>query len=190
MCLAASRFRLRPAVPADVDRVQRAGLSADSLWIGVPHPCPPARARQVVDELGKDWDGDFGLGRFVSPLTTDEICGLVCVLRRAPATVEVSYGIAPDQRGHGLATAVLAEVTGYILGQAHWATRVEVVIAPTNRASLRVAAKAGCVRDGRRRGTVPGTGLVYNDIVLARDSNGAMPAARAEGELSDSGRRR
>jgi len=173
LCPATSWFRLRSAVPADIDRVQRAGLSADSRWIGVPHPCPGARARHVVDELGKGWDGDFGLGRFVSPPTSDEIHGLVCVLRRTPSTVEVSYGIAPDQRGRGLATAVLAEVTGYILDQTDWASRVEVVIAPINQASLRVAAKAGFVREGRRRGTVTGSGVVYNDIVLARGSNGA-----------------
>ncbi|HEY8787767.1 MAG TPA: GNAT family N-acetyltransferase [Actinopolymorphaceae bacterium] len=190
MCLAASRFRLRPAVPADVDRVQRAGLSADSLWIGVPHPCPPARARQVVDELGKDWDGDFGLGRFVSPLTTDEIHGLVCVLRRTPSTVEVSYGIAPDHRRRGLATAVLAEVTGYILDQTDWASRVEVVIAPTNQASLRVAAKAGFARDGHRRGTAPGNDVVYNDMVLARGPVVPMLAALVGARTNGSGRRR
>jgi len=170
MRIAGAGFRLRPAEPADVERVRQAGLSPDSLWAGVPHPCPPARARRVVDELGKGWDGDFGLGRFVSPPDSNEIHGLVCVLRRTSTTVEVSYGIAPDQRGQGLATAVVDEVTRFILVHSGWATRVEVVVAPTNDASLRVAAKAGFVRDGRRRGSVPGTGAVYNDIVLVRES--------------------
>lgn len=183
MCLATSWFRLRSAVPADVERVERAGLSAGSLWIGVPHPCPPARARTVVDELGRGWDGDFGLGRLVSPLDTDDIHGLVCVSRRTPTTVEVSYGIAPEQRGHGLATAVLAEVTAYVLGRPAWASRVEVVVAPTNHASLRVAAKVGFVHDGRRQGTVPGTGVVYNDIVLARESRGADVSGRARSAI-------
>ena len=117
----------------------------------------------------------------MSPPTSDEIHGLVCVLRRTPASVEVSYGIAPDQRGRGLATAVLAEVTAYILDQTDWARRVEVVIAPINQASLRVAAKAGFVRDGRRRGTVPGSGVVYNDIVLARGSNDADASGPGRG---------
>lgn len=178
MCLATSEFRLRPAVSADVERVERAGRSPDSRWVGVSHPCPPGRARQVVDELGKGWGGDFGLGRFVSPLDTDEIHGLVSVSRRTPRTVEVSYGIAPDQRGRGLATAVLAEVTAHVLAQSGWASRVEVVIAPTNYASLRVAAKAGFVYDGRREGAVPGTGVVYNDIVLVRELDDADPCGQ------------
>jgi len=153
---------------ADVVRVRCAGLVSDSLWVGVPHPCQPARARRVVSELSKGWDGSFGLGRFVSPPESDEIHGLVCAVRRTPSTVEISYGIAPDQRGRGLATAVLDEVARYVLEQTGWATRVEIVIAPANGASLRVAAKAGFVRDGHRRGTMPGTGAVYNGVVLAR----------------------
>ena len=122
---------------------------------------PAGAARRVVSELSKGWDGSFGLGRFVSPPESDEIHGLVCAVRRTPSTVEISYGIAPDQRGRGLATAVLDEVARYVLEQTGWATRVEIVIAPANEASLRVAAKAGFVRDGHRRGTMPGTGAVY-----------------------------
>jgi len=111
-----------------------------------------------------------GLGRLVSPLATDEILGLVGVHRSSPTTVEVAYGVATDQRGPGLATAVRTEVTNYLLTQSEaGAVRVEVVIAPMNHACLRVAAKAGFAEDGDRHGTVPGTGVVYNDILLARE---------------------
>lgn len=53
---------------------------------------------------------------------------------------EVGYGLVPPARGHGLAT----EALGALLARADAAgVRVRASIAPTNTASLRVAAKAG-----------------------------------------------
>lgn len=54
--------------------------------------------------------------------------------------VEVGYGLVPAARGQGLAT----EAIGALLARADAAgVRVRASIAPTNAASLRVAAKAG-----------------------------------------------
>ncbi len=56
------------------------------------------------------------------------------------AEVEVGYGLVPAARGQGLAT----EAIGALLARADAAgVRVRASIAPTNAASLRVAAKAG-----------------------------------------------
>ncbi|MBS4752826.1 GNAT family N-acetyltransferase [Nocardioides sp. zg-ZUI104] len=53
---------------------------------------------------------------------------------------EVGYGLVPQARGYGMATEALLALMGPVDAQG---VRVRAGVAPTNRAGMRVAAKAG-----------------------------------------------
>ncbi|MEQ4204335.1 GNAT family protein, partial [Actinopolymorpha sp. B9G3] len=136
--------------------------------LGVPNPCPPERAEQVLAEFARGWEGSFGLARFVVEHDTDEIIGLVSLTRHAPSCVEVCYGVAPESRGRGLATTILQLITDRILHVDRLADRIEAVIDPKNAVSVRVATKAGFTYEGVRRSVIPATGQTCEDLLYVR----------------------
>lgn len=62
-------------------------------------------------------------------------------------SVEIGYGIAEENRGHGYATEAVDAVTAWAL-QHPGVCRVEAETEPTNRASQRVLEKCGFVPSG------------------------------------------
>lgn len=160
-------WKLRRASTADVDSIQRHGDHPDSRWLGVPSPCPRDRAEEVVRELGRGWAGAFGLGRLVVAKDGGEIIGLVSMQRHTASCIEICYGVAPAWRCRGLATDLLRGLTNHVEVE-QWATRVELVIDPSNTASHRVAAKAGFHLEGTRQGVVEGTGVPFEDLVFVK----------------------
>lgn len=176
LCVGNERFRLRQGRPSDFDAIMQHGEHPESLWLGVPHPCPPERAEKVLAEFARGWEGDFGLTRLVVDHHTDEIIGLVSLARHSSSCVEVSYGVAPGCRGSGLATSILRLVTDRVLRLDCLATRIEAVIDPTNLASIRVVTKVGYAYEGHRRSVVPATGQVCDDLVYVRTSQDRQSA--------------
>jgi RimJ/RimL family protein N-acetyltransferase len=70
------------------------------------------------------------------------LVGLVGLIDRGGHAVELSYGVAPDRRGHGYARDAARLAAGWLLDE-RLASLVELRIDPANAASLRVAAAAG-----------------------------------------------
>ncbi|MBX6766810.1 MAG: GNAT family N-acetyltransferase, partial [Actinomadura rubrobrunea] len=70
---------------------------------------------------------------------------------------EVGYGMRPSWRGRGYATEALTLVSEWAL-RTCGLHRVELRAVTDNRASLRVAEKAGCRREGVARGAERGPG--------------------------------
>lgn len=121
--------------------------TAQDLWLGIPDPNAARRAEFVVREFARGWDGFFGLARVVVGEESDELVAQVCLIRRSPSRLEVTYGVAPEHRGRGIATAVLEFVTERALGPI--TDRIEAIIDPRNQASVRVVTKAGYRYAGR-----------------------------------------
>lgn len=96
-------------------------------------------------------------------------------LRRSrPSDVEqlIRYGVAPAERGQGIATALLRLVTDWVFSNGI-ARRVEAVIGPANAASVRVVTKVGFRYEGTRRDIVEGTGAEFEDHVYVQTANGS-----------------
>ncbi len=135
----------------------------DSLWAGEANgyvrrsslPGPFTR-RDIANQI-RHWQNEWqpgGLGRSfaVRETGTRRLVG-GCVLEIRPddgETAELSYWIFPPYRRRGYATRSVELVCRYAFDNLG-IVRVELYIEPTNDASLRVAAKAGFLREGLLR---------------------------------------
>lgn len=161
---------LRSPRLADVTAVLAYGQDpdvAETQWLPLPYPCPADVAQRVVNELRMGWGGRFGLTFVIAEPATDAVLGVLSLRRRGPKTVELAYGVAPAHRNQGIATRAVGLVV-------EWARRdpslerAEIRTAVENRASQRVAEKAGFIRGEVVRTLVPATGREYDDVVYFR----------------------
>jgi RimJ/RimL family protein N-acetyltransferase len=86
---------------------------------------------------------------------TDAYLGEILLFRRTDEVAEVAIGevayvVAPTARGRGLATAAVRMVSRWALGDLGLA-RLQISVHPDNTPSLRVAERAGYVREGMVR---------------------------------------
>ncbi|MEU8802632.1 GNAT family N-acetyltransferase [Spirillospora sp. NPDC048819] len=96
-------------------------------------------------------------------------------------TSEVGYGMRPGVRGRGHATEALSLVSDWAL-RGCGLFRVELRAMVTNHASIRVAEKAGYVREGVARGAERDAGGVSRDmIVFSRIATDPRPESPPDG---------
>ena len=114
----------------------------------VPVPTPEGFAREwlMLYEAGRRegtregfaaFDGE---GRFVG-------VALAFDIDRAEGELELGYMVAPEARGRGFGTAILRALTDWAFADGG-AARIRLIIDVENPASLRVAERAGYVREG------------------------------------------
>jgi RimJ/RimL family protein N-acetyltransferase len=134
----------------------------------VPDPTPPDFAQQwlAIYEAGRRdgtregfaaFDGD---GRFVG-------VALAFGIDREEGEAELGYIVAPAERGRGLATAMLRALTDWAFGEAG-IERIRLVVDVENPASLRVAERAGYVREGVMRSVHFKNGRRIDAVLLSR----------------------
>ncbi len=99
--------------------------------------------------------------------------------RRAEHRVELGYWLAPGARGNGYATRALRLISDWSLGGGY--IRLELYTHPDNRASARVAERAGFIREGVRRAWDVGRDGAPEDAVFYVRIGGAN-AARPGGD--------
>jgi RimJ/RimL family protein N-acetyltransferase len=125
--------------------VEDADVQRETL---VPVPPPPGFARS--------WLGRYEEGRregtregFAVVDGDGAFLGLALAVQidRAAQTVELGYVVAPAARGRGVARRALQLLTEWAFSELG-ALRIELRIAVENRASSRVAERAGYVREG------------------------------------------
>lgn len=96
-------------------------------------------------------------------------------------TSEVGYGMRPGVRGRGHATEALSLVSDWALRDCGL-FRVELRAMVTNHASIRVAEKAGYVREGVARGAErDATGVSRDMIVFSRVATDPQPESPPTG---------
>jgi [ribosomal protein S5]-alanine N-acetyltransferase len=149
-------LELRPWRIEDVPRVAEACRDPEiSRWTRVPSPYTEEHARSWIEQTIRDWDRREGESAFA---VTDrgEVVGAIGLrLLEGEYTTRgsIGYWVAADARGRGVATDALRIVSRWALRQLGL-PRVELVTDPENRASQRVAEKAGFRQEGLLRGYV------------------------------------
>jgi len=164
LTVATPRLHVRPL---DADDAKATGeIFADPKtrrWLPFPQEFGPIDGTAWCVELAADrrdsGDGDhYGAvrredGRLVACLWTKRTDWVA-------RSTEVSYAVAPDARGFGVAGEAVDALAIALMCE-HGFERIEVRVAPGNVASRRVAEKAGFTYEGRLRNA----GYVYSGRV-------------------------
>lgn len=145
------RVVLRPFTDADVEGNQQAcSDAATQYWTSVPTPYTLDDSRDWCLLLSKEIraTGD-GVAFAVASRETDQYLGTVDLKHTdwAARVTEVGYLAAPWARGHGHITEAVRALAGWLFAEQGFA-RLELKAAPGNRASQRVAERAGFTREG------------------------------------------
>jgi RimJ/RimL family protein N-acetyltransferase len=161
--------RLEPLNETHVAAVAAMLADPDVLrFTRVPDPTP--------DEFAQEWltlyedgrrDGTRegfavygGDGRFVG-------IALAFGIDRAEGELELGYIVEPAERGRGTGTAILLALTEWAFTETDVA-RIRLVIDLENPASLRVAERAGYVREGVMRSVYFKNGQRIDAVLLSR----------------------
>jgi ADP-ribose pyrophosphatase YjhB (NUDIX family) len=99
--------------------------------------------------------GDGAVTRFVVEHDGTDV-GTVAVRRTGDSEGDLSWSLAEDQRGRGLATRAVRLLVGHAFGPLAM-TRVQARVEPANERAVRVATRSGLLREGVLR-IEPGTG--------------------------------
>ena len=124
---------------------------------------------RVLKLAGGDQPSAFvGDGRFVG-------LGLAFGIDRAEGEAELGYMVAPAARGRGIGTAILRALTDWAFADLG-AQRLRLVVDVENPASLRVAERAGYVREGVLRSVHFKNGQRIDAVLLSRLASDPAPA--------------
>ncbi|WP_169806691.1 GNAT family N-acetyltransferase [Microtetraspora malaysiensis] len=152
LTIATERLVLRPFGPGDAAQVRE--IVKEGEQVGLPPGAPghaigvAAWLSQGVHELWRS-----GQGIHLAMETGGVIVGAISLFKAqwAAAIAEVGYGVRPSYRGRGYAPEALRGLTDRVLGPGPL-RRVELRANLDNTASIRVAEKAGFIREGVLRG--------------------------------------
>jgi RimJ/RimL family protein N-acetyltransferase len=152
--LKTDRLLLRAHTARDVEPTVR--MFADDLarrWLTAPQPYTVEHARRWCTQTSHALrDVGDGVHWAITDRATGEFLGGIGVKETnwLHRTTEVGYGMGSWARGRGYATEAVLAVAEWILREQSF-NRVALLAATGNTASLRVAEKAGFVREGIAR---------------------------------------
>lgn len=146
------RLTLRPFQESDIDAVQQGGDDPlTQAWLPLPSPYTREIAASWCRKLaGEMYSTGQALPRAI------ELDGVLagCIdlkhIDERSRSCEIGYWTVPAVRGRGVMVEAVAGLARWVLTDMGY-QRVELRIAPGNTASLRVAEKAGFVREGVAR---------------------------------------
>ena len=167
--LADDRVALRlPGLPDAA--VLRAYAAQDGGLDGTWVPLAAGASLQDCQALVRDWLAGWqnrrsfqGPALVVVEAGRDRLAGQVGLGDRGDSVVELAYGVAPDHRGRGYASAAARLAARWLLADG-LAREVELRIDPGNTASQRAAATAGFSPAGTVTSRGPATGERYTDV--------------------------
>ena len=147
--IATERLILRPWQISDVRALVDACQDPEiSRFTRIPYPYREQEGRAFIAESAQGWRD----GRFANFAVCERnvLCGGVGLILHAAHLAEIGYWLTREGRGRGLATEAVARL-------ARWAfevlplARVQLEVDPRNTPSLRVAERAGFLREGLLR---------------------------------------
>jgi RimJ/RimL family protein N-acetyltransferase len=143
--------RLRPWVQDDAPAIATACAEEEiARWMHlIPQPYTEAHAREFIAGAGDQWRTGTGATFAVVEEATDAVVGSMGMrlIDREEAVVEVGYWTSATARGRGLTTRALRLISRWLIEEVG-AERVQLRADVENGRSLRVAEKAGFVREG------------------------------------------
>lgn len=139
-----------------------AGL--DGGWVPLRADVTLADCQAVVGDWLAGWRNErsfLGPALVIAVAGEQALAGLVGLTDRGGRVAELSYGVAPDRRGHGYAASGARLAARWLLHERH-ADLVELRIDPANTASQRTALAAGFTPAGTARS--PAAGETCDDL--------------------------
>jgi RimJ/RimL family protein N-acetyltransferase/ketosteroid isomerase-like protein len=146
--LADDRVTLRVPEPADAATLHGYATSEGGLnggWVPLPADATQADCQAVVSDWLAGWRNErsfHGPALIITAAGDPALAGVVGLGDRGGRVVELSYGVAPDHRGHGYAASA-ARLAGQWLLHDSLADMVELRIDQAHVVSQRTAVAAG-----------------------------------------------
>lgn len=148
------RVTLRPWHPNDAAIVYRICQDPDiQYWTRIPVPYERGHAAEFTGlHAPRSWSDGAGAAFAVTDSHSAEVLGSVglVAIDAEDMVGEVGYWIAPAARRRGVATASIAMLASWALGEVGLA-RLELLIEPENIGSRKAAERAGAVLEGVMR---------------------------------------
>lgn len=163
------RIELRLPDTRDVAALQAYASTAGGLegvWVPLPTGADELRCAALIDDWLAGWrnlPSVQGPALVIIEADSARLIGHVGLRDRGEDVVEIVYGVAPDSRGHGYATAA-ARLAALWLLDGGFARAVELRIGKANVPSQRVAKAAGFVLAGTIESQLEEAGEVYEDL--------------------------
>lgn len=127
----------------DIDAIVEACNDPDiPRWTTVPSPYAAADARTFLDQVARDWNDGVAATFVFSRHGSDRLDGMISTSFVTKTIGVVGYWTAPWARGAGLATRALTLIGDWCFANVNL-ERIDLATLPGNRASERVAQKAG-----------------------------------------------
>lgn len=143
--------RLDRMTEADVPDLVRACNDPDiARWLPVPSPYTESDARDFLEVNVSAARAGALLNHAIRPADSHDLAGSIGLHPRGEATGEIGYWIAPWARRHGYARRAIRLLATHALA-ALPVHRVEILVEPSNLASIAVALSAGAQPEGLRR---------------------------------------
>jgi RimJ/RimL family protein N-acetyltransferase len=123
---------------------------------GISYPYAQSDARAFIEHVGQGWAEGTGAAFVIADAATGDGWGTIG-LHLYPADAElgeVGYWLRREARGQGAATTAVRLVSGWAFVQLG-IRRLNLMTAPENAASQRVAERAGFTREGLLRAWLP-----------------------------------
>jgi RimJ/RimL family protein N-acetyltransferase len=123
---------------------------------GIRYPYSESDARAFIEHVGRGWAEGTGAAFVIADAATGDGWGTIG-LHLHPADeelAEVGYWLRREARGQGAATNAVRLVSGWAFAELS-IRRLNLITAPENAASQRVAARAGFTREGLLRAWLP-----------------------------------
>lgn len=144
----------------------------DSLigrYTHVPSPYRASDARAWVTGQGGRLQEGISLDLAIADVATDALQGAIGMhaFRWQDRRAEVGYWLAPEARGRGTATRALRLLANWALGPLGLA-RLDLFAEEENAPSVRVAERAGFVREGKLRSYIEIKGTRRTVLVFSR----------------------
>jgi RimJ/RimL family protein N-acetyltransferase len=168
-----SGFRLRPWATTDVPALVAAWRDREmARWMPEEtNPFEAEQARSFIDDAMTHLSTGKSVALAIADESTDQAVGSVTLHVWGPRHWNLGYWVAPDQRGHGLATEAVTKLSRWAFAANPNLARLSLYTMPGNEPSQKVAENAGFRREGllRRWGDVNGEQLDWIMFSLIRE---------------------
>jgi RimJ/RimL family protein N-acetyltransferase len=119
-------------------------------WTRIPEPYTREDGREFLERTADGWARGNSANFAVVDAAGDRLLGSIGAIFHEPGAATIGYWVARGARGRGIASEALRLVSRWVL-ESFEIERVELVTAPDNEASQRVAENAGFRREGLLR---------------------------------------